>query len=244
MALVQRNDMIEQVPAATSHPPLGNPVLPGTLARGASWLAAHGSDRRHHFGVELGIAIKDQIVRSGLVRECLAQLLYHPDAARVAGDVAVQNTSAVVGDDKEAVQDPEGEGGNGEEIHGCDHLAMVPQEGQPALGRFRASGSSPYPARDGSLGHFEAEHLQFSVNAGSAPGRKSYESIERAKASPRSCASVLTISDQVESRTTYVSRAIGSRLVDQQEVVQKPRSGRSRSAVLAGVTDLQSGFPE
>ncbi len=111
VALIDCNDMIKQISAATSHPTLGNPVLPGTLERGASWFAAQSSDRRHYFGAELGVAIKDQILGNGLKGKGFTQLLHHPGASRIAGDVEVQNAPAVVGNDKEAVQNSKCEGG-------------------------------------------------------------------------------------------------------------------------------------
>jgi len=49
VALVERNDMIEQVPAATSHPALRDSILPWTLERSTNWLAAEGANRRRHF---------------------------------------------------------------------------------------------------------------------------------------------------------------------------------------------------
>jgi len=40
----------------------------------------------------------------------------------------MQNASAVVANDEEAVQDSKGEGGNSEEVHGSDSFAVVLQE--------------------------------------------------------------------------------------------------------------------
>jgi hypothetical protein len=60
MALVQRDDVIEETPATTSDPALSNPVLPKTPKRGASWFAAHGSNSSYDLQTELGVAIKGE----------------------------------------------------------------------------------------------------------------------------------------------------------------------------------------
>jgi hypothetical protein len=38
----------------------------------------------------------------------------------MASDIEVQDAAAIVADDEEAVQNPKGESGDGEEIHGRD----------------------------------------------------------------------------------------------------------------------------
>jgi hypothetical protein len=60
-----------------------------------------------------------------IVREGLAQLLRDPGARRMASDVEVQNAPAIMTDDEEAVQNPKGESGDGEEIHGSDSFPMI-----------------------------------------------------------------------------------------------------------------------
>src|SRR6266853_1670476 len=86
------------------------------------------------------------------------------------GDVEMQNASAVMGDDKEAVQDYKGNGGNGKEVHRRNGFAVVVQESLPALRRFRILRCPAHPARNGSLGEIEAEFKQFAMNARSTPG--------------------------------------------------------------------------
>ena len=43
----------------------------------------------------------------------------------MASDVEVQNAAAIMTDDEEAVQNPKGESGDGEEIHGRDGFPMI-----------------------------------------------------------------------------------------------------------------------
>jgi len=75
-----------------------------------------------------------------------------------------------VTNNKEAVQQLEGDGWDSEEIHGRDSVAVIANKGQPAPGKFRISGRSFDPTGDASLGYIEAQHEQLAVDAGSTPG--------------------------------------------------------------------------
>ena len=87
------------------------------------------------------------------------------------GDVEVQNATAIVADDEEAVEYGEGEGGNGEEIHRGDGFLVVTQKGQPALGWISVCGNSFHPARNRSFGEIKTEHQKLAVDTGSSPAR-------------------------------------------------------------------------
>ena len=50
-------------------------------------------------------------------------------------DVEMENLASIVFDDEETIQDSEGEGRHGEEVHGRDGLAVIAQE---AVQSFRA----------------------------------------------------------------------------------------------------------
>src|ERR1035438_7050541 len=77
-----------------------------------------------------------------IVGKSFSQLLRDPGAGGMASDVEVQNAPAIMADDEEAVQNPKGESGDGEEIHGSDSFTMIAQKGQPALGGLRVLGRS------------------------------------------------------------------------------------------------------
>jgi hypothetical protein len=86
------------------------------------------------------------------------------------GDIAMKNSPPVVRDDKEAVENAEGERRHCEEIHCGDSLAMIAEKSHPAIRRFVTSWSFSHPTQDGSLGDVVAEHLQFAVNPRRTPG--------------------------------------------------------------------------
>ena len=85
-------------------------------------------------------------------------------------DIEVQDASAVVANNEEAVEKTEGDRRNGEEVHGRDGFAMIAEKSQPPPTRFWISGRSLHPAGDASLRYIEAEHQKFAMDAGSTPG--------------------------------------------------------------------------
>jgi len=86
-------------------------------------------------------------------------------------DVAVSNLAPVMANNKEAVQQLEGDRGDREEIHGSDGFAMIAKKGLPASGRSWISGLSLDPTGDASLGYIEAQQEELAVNPRSTPGR-------------------------------------------------------------------------
>src|SRR5215468_1229518 len=88
----------------------------------------------------------------------------------MASNVKVNNLPPVVPNNKEAVQQLEGDRWDGEEIHGSDRLAMIAKKSQPAPGRVRVSGCPFHPTGNTSFRYIEAKHEQFTVDAGSTPG--------------------------------------------------------------------------
>ena len=107
--------------------------------------------------------------RSSPLWERFPQLLDDPTACRMLRDVEVQDTPALVADDKEAVEDTEGDRGHGEEVHGRNRFPVIRQKRAPALGWPGLSRNPLHPAGDASLADIEAQHEQFAVNARHAP---------------------------------------------------------------------------
>src|ERR1700724_491138 len=64
----------------------------------------------------------------------LTQLLHHPLGSRMTSGIDVQDLAATVLDGEKAVKQLESHRRYGEEIEGHDHLAMISQECEPALG--------------------------------------------------------------------------------------------------------------
>ncbi len=104
-------------------------------------------------------------------RKGFAQLLRDLWVGRMPCDVAMQNSPAIMRNDKEAVQDLEGERWDSEEVHRGYSFPMILQECLPASYRFRILWRPLYPSRDTSFGDIEAKLEQFSMNPRRTPGR-------------------------------------------------------------------------
>ncbi len=87
---------------------------------------------RHDLGGEHRVAVEDEVPRSVVERERLAELLHDPRRRGVLGHVEPKDASSAMRDHEPDVQDPERHHRDGEEVHGCDHVAVVAQERQPA----------------------------------------------------------------------------------------------------------------
>lgn len=88
---VQRNHMVQQLPAAASDPSFRHPVLPGRFSACALGLCANGAQHAQHLGLELYVAIQDHVSVWSRIREGFAQLLDDPVRVRVSGHVEMQN---------------------------------------------------------------------------------------------------------------------------------------------------------
>src|ERR1017187_1229096 len=135
MFLIQHDHMIQEISMYTAHPALGNSVLPRTAECGANRLAAHRLHGRDHIGTELGVPIEGQeALRRLAVFPSLVQLQGNPKRAGIASHIMVKDSTPVVADDEEAVQNAEGQRRHSEEVHRCDRLAMITKKSQPAPG--------------------------------------------------------------------------------------------------------------
>src|SRR5712692_4420065 len=89
----------------------------------------------------------------------------------MASDIEVEDAPPVMADDEEAVENAERDRRDRKEVHRCDGLAVIPQEGQPALRRLGVSGCTLHPPGDGSLRDLDAQHEKFAMDARSTPDR-------------------------------------------------------------------------
>jgi hypothetical protein len=169
MSLIHDDHMVEQIATTVSGPALGNAVLPRTSEAGSFWLYAetfHGAD---NFFIELRGSIKDEVAGCRVVGKCFPELLNHSLAGRVLGHVAMNDTSPVMRNDEEAVENTEGERWHGEEVHCRNGFAVVAQIGSPPLCRLGSLRRFPHPTQHRSLRNLESEHFQFTVNLWCTP---------------------------------------------------------------------------
>jgi hypothetical protein len=96
--------MVEQLAAAAPHPTLGNTILPGTFEGRPHGVYLQASNGCRDVRPVLRIPVMDQKSRSRPKRKRLPQLLDDPTARRMLRDVEVQDTPAIMADDKETVE--------------------------------------------------------------------------------------------------------------------------------------------
>ena len=73
-------------------------------------------------------------------------------------------------DDEKAIEEVEGDRGDGKEVHGGNVFAVIVKKRKPTLRRFMVSGCTTHPAGDRALRYIEAEHEEFAVDARRTPG--------------------------------------------------------------------------
>lgn len=139
MPLAKRDHMIQQVASAALNPSLGDSILPGALERGLNRTHGHRSNCDWNLMPILRVAVEEQERSRGLIRKRLAQLLNDPGTCRMPRDIAMQDLSAIMTQDEEAIEHAERQGRNCEEVHGCDHFTMIPQECVPSPSRDRVA---------------------------------------------------------------------------------------------------------
>jgi len=127
-------------------------------------------DRLNDAVIEVTATVEDQVARRGIIGKRFAQLLRYPCAGWMPDDIEMQNLTATVGNNEEAVEHAKGERRNCEEIHGRNRFPVVGQECRPPLCGFGISRNLPHPVQHCSFRDFEAEHLQLAMNPRRAPG--------------------------------------------------------------------------
>ena len=167
--LVEHDHMIEQITAAGFHPSLSHSILPRASERSSLGTASHGFDGSNYVETELLVAVEDQLFVRGLERKCFPQLLHDPETARVARDVEMQDAPTIMANEEKTVEDSEGDRVHGKEVHCGNDFAVILDECLPPSDLFGTSRRSLHPTRNRALRNVEAEHLQFSVDAGSSP---------------------------------------------------------------------------
>src|ERR1022692_1892149 len=110
MALVESDDVIEQIAAAASYPALSDSVLPGTSNGGSQTGDPHRADSSGNFQSVLRVVIEEEKLGSGVIGKCFAQLLDDPMAGRMPGDVEVQDAPPVMANDEKAIEQLERSG--------------------------------------------------------------------------------------------------------------------------------------
>ena len=129
MSLIQGDDMVQNLPPATSDPSLRKAILPGCIHTCAFRLQTGCCEEAEHLRIELSVPIEEDVTIAARFWECLAQLLDDPFCGGMWRYVAVQNLAPLVLDDKETIQHSARRRRHGEEIEGGDSLVVIREKG-------------------------------------------------------------------------------------------------------------------
>ena len=167
MPLVEHDEVVEAFSPDGADDPLGERILPWCVGRDEHLVNAQAVDAAVKDVAIDRVAIPEQIPWRRLVGERVHDLLGGPGSGRVVGDIDMQEFAAVMAEDDEAKEQPEGEGRDDEEVDGHYLRDVRLQEDAPTR-----RGGWRRPAH--VLGHREggdlvAEEREFRVNAAAAP---------------------------------------------------------------------------
>jgi hypothetical protein len=126
MTFIERNDVIQQIAPAAFDPTLRHAILPGAFEGGSHRTYLQRSNGYWNFQSVFPIPVEDQKSGSRFKRKRFPQLLDDPQAARMPGDVEMQDAPPIVTDNEEAVEHPKGDRWNTEEVHRGDGFPAVP----------------------------------------------------------------------------------------------------------------------
>ncbi len=159
MAIVQNDDMIDQVAVAAGDESFGNSILPGASNRDSNQGDAQTLRRLQDFIMERVLAIEDEKLWRGVVRKSIPQLLRYPCAAWILSDVAVKNATPMRSDHEKTIQHAEPERRHSEEVHRRNGFAVIVQKRSPSPCRLGISRGLSHPAQNCALGNLQPEHL-------------------------------------------------------------------------------------
>ncbi len=118
MCLVQDDDRVEALPTNGTHDAFGEWVLPGGPCGDEGLLHREGSHDTNEVVAGNTVAVTEKETRCDVARERFSPLSPRPTCSRMLGDVEVQDSPALVGEDDEDEQDSEGRRGYREEVDG------------------------------------------------------------------------------------------------------------------------------
>lgn len=146
MALIHRDDVVQQISPTAFDPALRYTILPRTFEGGPHRTHPQRSNGVRDLKSVFRIPVEDQKPGSRLEWKRLPQLLDDPHIRRMTGDVEVQDAPTIVADHEEAVEKAESDRWYGEEVHGRNDFPMISKESEPTSCRLRISRRSFHPA--------------------------------------------------------------------------------------------------
>jgi len=165
--LVDRDDVIEALSPDGSNQALDIGRLPRGSGCGKHLLDPHVLQLPSNILAIDSISIAEHILRHGVIRKGLKELLRGPFCGGMRRDVEVNHAATIMRENEEDVENTEGDCRDGEEIDRGKLLGVVFQKCSPSLrGRF---GMSDHVLSDGCLGDIDTKFEQFAVDSRCSP---------------------------------------------------------------------------
>jgi|GEM_PF-2767586 len=170
MSFIEGNYMVEKFSTAASDPALSNSILPRTLEACPFGFDSARYQKILYVIAEFLVSIKYHIPVGIRVWECLSKLLHYPGTGRMLCHVEMKDLASSMFYDKKEVKDSKGDGGHGEEVHGCDNLAMIAQESCPKIPRLVGRRQAQNISRNSAFGDLIPKLQKFTMDSGGTPG--------------------------------------------------------------------------
>src|SRR5438132_3892580 len=165
MSLVQDDDVVEKLAADGADHPLGERVLPGGAWCRKKLSDAHALHASPKLATVDAISIAEEIAWRRIVGKGFDNLLRRPSGSGRVRDVEVYDSSSMVQQDHEHVEDSECHSRHDEEVDGDKIGDVIFEEGPPGLrGRFRTARPTNRALRD-----VETELEELAMNARRTP---------------------------------------------------------------------------
>src|SRR5450759_1555935 len=170
VALADRNQVVEALPAGCPHPTLGDRVRAGRPNRGPQTLDSQAGGALAKVGAPDPVTVMDQGSRLAVPGRGFDQLPPDPGGGRMGGHVEMDKLATPMTDEEDDVERLEGQRLNDEKVGGPDRLSMVGKEGAPALAG-RSQMATPAVAPDRARTDHDAELEELAADALGAPER-------------------------------------------------------------------------
>src|SRR5262249_6336975 len=167
--LAKHNDMVKAIPPDRSDEPLRTPVLPWRPNCNRPITDTHRSQPAENGSAIDPITVANDVARRPLPSVCLGQLAGNPFRGRMRRDAYPQKCATSVLQDQQSIQQPKRDCWDQEQIHRCDAVGVIAQEGLPTL--RRRSLSPRHILCNRGLSDIDAELEQFPVYPGRTPKR-------------------------------------------------------------------------
>ena len=168
MAFIEDDDVVETVSAYRPDKALNIGILPRRPGCRENFLDGEALNTTAEVVAVDTVTVAHHVLGRRVLGKRLNDLLGSPVRAGVTGDVPMQDTPAVVGEDEKDVEDAKSRGRHGEEVDRGERTDMVVEEGAPGL-RRRLACLGWHEAGNAALADVDAEFEQFAVDSWRSP---------------------------------------------------------------------------